>query len=309
MMPLIACAQIEPGADLEVVHQGLALARAPITPQLPDKTTDAALQYLLTSDPDAWDHLIKILMQAKGNLFLYEPGLPLLTATRRFYEVWLANKIAPYREADADAICAAAETGEFRYLGKQAKNALIDEIRRRYTAQDALDQHLSEEEWWARRPPRLVSLDAPLSDDEDFTLADLLAIDPSQGNPATSKLPSALGRQPGLEPEALQRAMREGKREFKRLLGPLHDVLVTVCGLFVTSPDDLHPGDAAGAVAAARGISVQTARRKLRQLGAIFRRALQAGNPTVRDFYRMLTTPGRPTFWINDRRSGRPCMA
>jgi hypothetical protein len=308
-MPPISCPQIEPGANLEVVHQELAPARAHITPKLPDQTTQAALQYLLTADPDAWDHLIEILFKAKGNLYLPEPGILLRRATRRFLELWLAEKFRPYRESDADTICAAGERDEFRYLGRQAKHALTDEIRKRYAAQDALDQHLSEDEWWAGRPTKVVSLDAPLSDDEDFTLAELLAIDPSQGNPATSKLPSALGRQPGLEPEALQRAMREGKREFKRLLGPLHVVLATVCGLFVASPDDLHTGDAARAVAAARGITVQTARRKLRQLGAIFRRALQAGNPTVRDFYRMLTTPGRPTFWINDRRSGRPCMA
>lgn len=165
---------------------------------------------------------------------------------------------------------------------------------------------LSEEESWAGHPPRVVSLDAPLDDDGDFTLADLVATDPSQDNSAISKLPSAIGTQPGLEPVEPQHAMREGQPEFKRLLRPLHDVLTTVCGLFVASPDDLRTGDATRAVAAARGITVQTARRKLRQLAVIFRAALRFGNPTVRDLYRMFTTPGQPTFWINGSRSARP---
>jgi hypothetical protein len=304
-MTPVPCPQAEPGANLSVVRQGLAPARAR-SKSKPDKITHATMQYLLTGDPDAWDHLINILSQAKGDLYLPEPGMPLRPATRRFLEVWLAEKFAPYREADADTICAAGEGGEFRYLGRQAKHALIDEIRRRTASQDALDQHLSEEEWWAGRPPRVVGLDAPLDGGGDFTLESLLATDPSQDNSAVSKLPSAIGTHPGLEPEELQHAIREGQPEFKRLLGPLHDVLTTVCGLFVASPDDLRTGDAARAVAAARGITVQTARRKLGQLAITLRRALHAGNSTVRSLYQMLTTPGRPTFWINGSRSGRP---
>src|SRR5580698_121241 len=138
-----------PGASLEVFHQGLAPARLTNEPKPHDKATDAALQYLLTGDADAWDHLIAILIKAKGNLFLPEPGLPLLTATRRFLERWLAEKFAPYRAISAETICAAGYHGEFRYLGKHATNALIDELRRHYASQDALDQRLSEEEWWA----------------------------------------------------------------------------------------------------------------------------------------------------------------
>jgi hypothetical protein len=304
-MSLNACLQVEPGANLAVVRQGLAPAR-PSTKPKPDKTTDAALRYLLTGDTKAWNHLIEILMVAKGNLFLTEPESTLQTATRRFFTRWLVEKFAPHHDADAETICEAGERGEFKYLGNQAKSALIDELRRRYTSQDALDQHLSEEEWWSGQPAKVVSLDAPLDDDGDFTLEDLVATDPSQDNSAVSKLPSAIGRNPGLEPEALQRAIRAGQPEFKRLLGPLHDVLTTVCGLFVASPDDLRTGDAARAVAAARGITVHTARRKLQQLAITLRRALHAGNSTVRDLYQMLTTPGQPTFWINGSRSGRP---
>jgi hypothetical protein len=260
----------------------------------------------LTGEAKAWNHLIEILMVAKGNLFLTEPESTLQTATRRFFTRWLVAKFAPHHDADAETICEAGERGEFKYLGNQAKSALIDEIRRRYASQDALNQHLSEEERSAGRPPRVVSLDAPLDDGGDFTLADLLAPNLSQDNLSVTKLPSGIGRHPGLEPEALQHAIREGGGEFKRLLGPLHDVLTTVCGLFVASPDDLRTGDAARAVAGARGITVQTARRKLRQLAVIFRAALRFGNPTVRDLYRMLTTPGRQTFWINGSRSSRP---
>jgi hypothetical protein len=212
------------------------------------------------------------------------------------------EKFAPYCGADADTICAAGERREFRYLGRQAKNALIDEIRSRYASQDALNQHLSEEEWWAGQPPRVVSLDAPLDDDGGFTLADLPAIHPRPDDSAISKQPSALGTQPGLEPHTLQRAMENGDAEFKRLLGPLHDVLVTVCDLFVACPDDFCAGDAARAVAAARDVSLQTARNKLRQLAAAFRTALGVRNPSVRDLFTKLTTPGRATFRILDHK-------
>jgi hypothetical protein len=63
-MNLAPCSRIEPGTDLAVVRQGLAPAR-PSTKPKPGKTTDAALQYLLTSEAKAWNHLIEILMVAK----------------------------------------------------------------------------------------------------------------------------------------------------------------------------------------------------------------------------------------------------
>ena len=285
-----------------VVWNDLAPARANGKLKLPNKTTDAALQYLLTGDPDAWEHLLQILNVAKGNLFLQEPGLTPLTATRRFFEGWLLERLAPYREADADTIHAAAERGEFQYLGKQATNVLIDELRRRGASEDALDQHLSEEEWWAGQPARVVSLDAPLDDDGGFTLACLLAIDPGPDDSSVSKEPSALGMQPGLEPHTLQRTIQNGEAEFKRLLGPSYDVLVTISDLFVVCPDDLRTGDAARAVSGARDVSLQTARKKLGQLAATFRRALGSRNPTVRDLFAKLIAPGRAAFSILDHK-------
>jgi hypothetical protein len=268
--------------------------------ELPNKTTDAALQYLLTGDPEAWKHLIAILMVARGKLFLQEPGMSVDDATQRFLEVWLADKFAPYRDADADTICEAGERGEFRYLGRQAKHALIDEIRRHYASQDALDQHLTDEERWAGLRPRVVSLDAPLDDDADFTLADLVAIDPNLDNSTISQLPSAIGRHPGLEPHTLKRTAQNGDAEFKQLLGPLHDVLVTALGSFEACPEDFRTGDAARAVSAARDVSLQTARIKLRQLAATCRRAFDNHNPTVRDLFAKLITPGRATFSMLD---------
>src|SRR5579872_4948845 len=109
-MSITASSQPEPGANLAIDRPALAPARAPIH-KSPDKTTDAALRYLLTGEPDAWDHLIAILFKAKGNLFLPEPALQLRTATKRFLELWLTKKLAGYREADADTICAAAQNG------------------------------------------------------------------------------------------------------------------------------------------------------------------------------------------------------
>jgi hypothetical protein len=286
-----------------------AIQIPPTLPPLPlrsDKTTQAAAEYLLTGDLDAWKHLIAILVRAKGNLFVPDPDMPLIKATRLFLELWLAARLAPYYNADADTIWAAAERGEFRYLGRQAKNALIDEIRRRTRSEDALDQRLTPDEYFAGHPLKVVSLDAPIGppldeDEDDLTLENFLAIHPSQDNPGVSKVPSALGTQPGLEPAVLLREIRDGEPAFKRLLGPLHNVLLAVCNLFATDADDLTKGDPAGAVAATWKIAVPTARRKLRQLAAIFNQAVRAGNPDVRGLYRTIATAGRPTCWVTGK--------
>lgn len=296
-MSLHVSPQVEPGADLEF---RLAPARAL------DKSTDAAVQYLRTGDPDAWKHLIAILVRAKGNLFLPAPDVPLIKATRLFLELWLAAKLAPYYHADAATIQTAAERGEFRYLGRQARNALIDEIRRRKRSEDALDQRLTEDEWFAGQPKKVLSLDAPIGpplegDEDDLTLENFLAIHASQDNPGVGKVPSALGTQPGLEPAVLLREICDGEPAFKRLLGPLHGVLLAVCNLFATDAEDLAKGDPARAVAAAWRIAVPTARRKLRQLAAIFNEAIRSGNPDVRGLYRTIATAGRPTCWVTEK--------
>jgi hypothetical protein len=279
------------------------------------KTTRAATRYLLTGESRAWKHLVAILAKSKGNLFVPEPGIPLRQATRRFLELWLAEKFAPYRDADADTIRAAADRGEFQHLGRQATFAIVDEIRRRTASQDALDQHLTDAEWWAGHPPKIISTNAPLGpplddDEDDVTLEDFLAVDHGQDIP-TSKVPSALGIQPGLEPAVLQREILASEPEFKRLLGPLHWVLQTVCDLYVECYGDagegeLSAGDPARAVAAARRVTIQTARKKIREMADIFRQAIRAGNPDVRGLFRTLATPGGPTFWITTGHCGKP---
>jgi hypothetical protein len=90
----------------------------PYIPPPPNQTTRAAMKYLLTGEADAWNRLINILSKATENVFLTEPGITLRRAKLRFLELWLVERFAPYRDADAETICAAAGRDEFRYLGK-----------------------------------------------------------------------------------------------------------------------------------------------------------------------------------------------
>ena len=101
------------------------------------------MRYLLTRDPDALDHLQAILFKAKGNLFLIEDEMTLSQATRKFMKPWLKAKLARYDGANRDEIYAAASRNEFRYLGRQFKCALIDELRRRRSARRKAKKELA----------------------------------------------------------------------------------------------------------------------------------------------------------------------
>jgi hypothetical protein len=269
---------------------------APKTAPL-DKTSHAAVTYLLTRDDDAWEHLIAILLRARGGLFIVESGSSNANATQRFLELWLAEKLAPYYNMQPEVIQAAAERNEFRYLGKRARNALIDQIRRR--KRDALDQRRSQGEYWEGALPKLISLDAAIAstdDNEDLSLDDFLATD--QG------LVSALGKRRRLEREELENTLGELQDGLKALLGEeLHSVLVTISQLFPSEKK----GDVARSVARSRGVSVQMARRWLVKLQAVMSAALKAGSPSAKELFALLRPPGgEATFWMPAQRADKP---
>jgi hypothetical protein len=303
---------------------------SPTPPPVTNNATAAATQYLLArrvriasgretwasgkrrtraeqpreydAEEDGWNHLIGILFQATGNLFLPATGFTLVEATRQFFELWLSEWLAPYLDLDEDAINDAAEHGAFRYLGRHGRNALIDEIRKRTSSTDALDQHLTEEEWFAGYAPKLISIDQPGADDDDPTLENEFALNEDAG------YVSPLGCKPGIEADQLRRELDKSRDVFSQLLGGLHGVLLTVCDLF---PEELRKGTATKAIAAARHVSVQTGRKLLRKLRDKLATALKAGDPDVRGLFTLLQSSGGATFRCCEefrRGTGKPTL-
>jgi hypothetical protein len=141
-----------------------------------DKATPAALKYL-TGDPnaslDGWDHLIGICYSFVRDLFLRDDfgsytvegvqhdeltGLRnnhqsrregTLSITRNWIQEWLLTRLDPYHGKSLAEVQAAVDRGEFRYLGRQCRNALIDKLRK------------------AEPTPKIVPLDPGNKDQED----------------------------------------------------------------------------------------------------------------------------------------------
>jgi hypothetical protein len=285
-------------------------AESPFTEPAPicDQATKAALKYFESTDntarEDAFDHLVAILSKAKGNLFLVEDDMTPFEASRRFLEGWLVERLFRYHGVDADTIRQAARKGEFRYLGKQGRCALIDEIRRRSRSEDALDRHSTEDERWLGLPPKVVHIDAASDDDDggrSIALENSLALDPDQG------LGSAIGRKPALEPSVVRDKLRSLPGEVRDLLGErLFSVLSIICDLF---PDNLaRKGDVSAAISAASGVSTQTARHLHRELTQTLGMAKE--NSAVRDLFRFIGGAGAPTVllrsctWIPQNQAG-----
>jgi hypothetical protein len=69
--------------------------------------------------------------------------------TRRWIQEWLLERLSAYRGQTRADIQKAAERDEFRYLGRQCRNALIDRLRK------------------VEGSPRIVRLDEPIGEDGD----------------------------------------------------------------------------------------------------------------------------------------------
>jgi hypothetical protein len=104
--------------------------RPPAAPSALDKTSQATVLFLKTEDPDAFDHLVAICWRAKGDLFVFDRSERLYWATRKWIQVWILEKLEPYRRTSNEVIDRAAANGEFRYLGRSCRLAMVDEIRR-----------------------------------------------------------------------------------------------------------------------------------------------------------------------------------
>jgi hypothetical protein len=264
-------------------------AEIPATASTPasDKSTKAALAFFEAKDgaavTDALEHLVAIALKARGGKFLTERGRTWFEATHEFFEEWLLKKLLPYREARTFHM--AAQRGEFAYLAKQSRNALIDELRRRARSVDPLCRNV-------------VRMDATIDSDDDNSWLDLLGV----GSDQEGGCP--IGTKPSLEPSALQRKLRERRAEISKSLGEsLFDVLFDVCQLF---PDQLSLGDVTRGIARARAVSDQTA-RKLHHALARKLSSLK-GDPVVRELIELISNAGDPIRLSADSWDGAQCQ-
>lgn len=244
------------------------------------KTTKAALDFFEASNAaateDALNHLVAILFRACGSLFMIEEGMSESQAKRWFFEGWLLAKLLPYRTAGT--FREAAQRGEFHNLGNQGRSALIDELLKR--DRDAL----------RRKPTRMDQVIDTDAKGYDVTLGDLIS--PSQGQ----KVACLLGKKPNLELSDLRLELERGRREFINKLGePLFNVLSTVCDLF---PDRLSLGDVTRAIAKARSVSEQTARKIHHELTS--KLCSLRGEPVVRALVEKISRAGAPIFQATD---------
>lgn len=257
---------------------------------LSNKATVAAVTYLTTpeiphgiSSPgnkitckhcDAFDHLVAICWRAKGNLYVAprkedkELGIGLVEATRHWIQEWLVEFLAPYGKQAVSEIVAAANRGEFRYVGRKCKLALIDYLRNK-----------------GREPKAVIfSLDKPLAVDEyggEFTLQDSTETATEPG----VAYQSALGRR-HVDPAEVMAIVQLRRDELRKLLGQrLLEILEIVIAAF---PENLDRADLVERIATRQGIGTRQAQASKRQLAKIMNEARVAGNRAADHLYRFL---------------------
>lgn len=138
----------------------MAATSVSINPPVPspiNKTTEAALRYLLTKDPDAFQHLIAICHRATARLFIPNPHEELKfviqqdpraaddpayyhasrqpyvenqgDAKEDFIINFLLDYLLPYHSASPAELLLSANAGAFKNLGNACQKALVNIIR------------------------------------------------------------------------------------------------------------------------------------------------------------------------------------
>jgi hypothetical protein len=250
-----------------------------------DAATPLVKLYLLKTGAvreEAWEHLVKLCM----SFLKARPGKAQLRLQRtdqvgdggsevvRFVTDWLSQRLAPYFAMSPRTIRRHARAGRFRYIGRQCRNAVVDEYRRR-----------------KRQVPPPIGLDEPLPYGDcgkPLTIADTIGVRGENG-PALAWSP--LGRRPSVEPEELTAIVKSGRKELEGFIGSrATSTLEAIIGTF---PCPNRPV-MVKAIAKRRGVSEQQARRDLNDLPRTMTAALTARLLAPRDLWSLLLRPDRP---------------
>ncbi|MGA7755281.1 MAG: hypothetical protein WCB05_20800 [Candidatus Sulfotelmatobacter sp.] len=207
-----------------------------------DRSTKAALAFLNADFCGVTEvkHLVLLISKACGDLYLSERGMTDWEAKQEFLRDWLFDELS---KVQAEPLKDAARNGDLRFLARRARNAFIDELRRRERSKDALD----------RNPLRF---DVPIGncgDDDEYTLHDLVGATSEEG-PI-----SPIGKTPSLEPSVVRETLEQSRHELiEKLGGQLFAALSAICDQY---PDQLSKGEITGSIAKTCDVSEQRARK------------------------------------------------
>jgi hypothetical protein len=263
-----------------------------------DATTRAVLCYLEAergSDAgehaDAFDHLVAICHRAVKPYFLLDrhgklclkktPQFDSISgkrtwrtsrkegsahdATRQWIQGWLLTILAPYRSYSQEALTAAVESDEFRYLGRLCRLSLLDTLRSR-TAQK-------------NRRPKRFSLDTDNIDTVYST---------SSGKGFEYFLACVTD---------VLRAVVANREELERL--DLIDGLLSILGNaehLERASAQQYAGLVTRSLARRRGVSATSARAYKRKFRETMAQELLAGNSAVRAIFLELPPPPPPAY-------------
>jgi hypothetical protein len=262
-------------------------------PSTVDKATPAAVAYLTTGSLEAWDHLMGICFRFAGDLFLLDdfgdyrlaPGEDescsawendertgelkkhrwrqegTATRTREWIQEWLLERLHGYHGKSYAEIQNAADGGEFRYLGRQCRLALIDKLRKL----NPLDN------------PQLKWLDDHVGDgDEEKTFGHTIGTWNTGGQ-------SSLHR-PAVRLEDVIEFIADNKLALADVMIELMVYVECACA------DDLREGTITRAIAKNRRIEERQARTYKQRFLDIARRA---EHPALRELFTLLQTECR----------------
>jgi len=194
----------------------------------------------------------------------------------------LLEILAPYHKSSSLALIAAANAGEFRYLGRLCRLTLVDRLR----SQTAKKKPL--------RPPH-VSLDAPVGED-DTTLLDYISAD--QPDAPSCPLATSLGFEYFLKcVKGMLRAIVANIKELRRI--DLLDGLLSILGNaehLERATAKQYAGIITRSLARRRGVSLTSARAYKRKFYSTMARELTARNPAVRAVFLELPPLPRPQY-------------
>lgn len=233
-----------------------------------DATSTAVLRYFegAETQADAFDHLVAICYEAVRPFFLRErDGI----GTREWIQVWLVDFLASYRGKTRAELIAAADGGEFRYIGRLCRLRLLDAIKSATARKNAVPVH--------------VSLSNPVARDEDGRKQTLLDCIGTMRQDAPSSLANGSSFEEVLECVSNAfRAVMANSEELARLdvLDGLRAILANAEHLEDSSPK--FRSRVVRSIAKRRGITERAARSYLRKFDRTIASQMKASNPALR---------------------------
>lgn len=247
-----------------------------------DKASQAAVDWLINRDPDAFDHLVAICWKAKKNLYIAGESGMLLEATQEWIQDFVLDFLAPYLNATPQAVRQAAEEGKFRYIGRRCYLKMIDEIRTRTAKKN--------------QPPTIVSLDTPVVVDDaggEHPLGDFLSIPSNNPYGGPERPQCALGHRTVYVGHLI--ATEEDYREELGNLVGGRGLAVLDALFWAYTEDDANErlDDPVGVVAACRGVGIRQAQKDTAALRKRMSMALKSQNPAAQAIYAILIDANR----------------